>query len=134
MGRFVAGLFVAICCFGTAALATQGKTAKEVTVLVKEIEGKVISRSNTSISVKAAGCSLSIEFRPQCVVFDLPLAGAKVVESGLDSCLIIINSRMIRTVPSRTPETFERLTLRFGKHDLLPMKTAFEQAIQACGS
>src|SRR5574340_509740 len=132
MRRLVAGMLVLL--FGLASVAggAPGKPVKEVASLVKEIEGKVIKRANTNINVKATGCGLCIEFQPQSVTFVLPLEGATVAESDLDDSLVITNARMTRTIPSRSTEYFERLTLRFGKHNLGPMKTVFERAIQAC--
>lgn len=113
--------------------ADKQRGVKEVRRLAEEVQGKIISRTDASVKVQAKECWLHIEFTDNNVVFDLPLLGTKMAETDLEDGLIIQNRYMTRTVSGREPEAFNRLLLKFGRHNSDAVKQSFEHAIDACG-
>lgn len=133
MRILTAGVLLTVLCLASIAPAAPvRKVLREVDTLGREIEAKVVNRANTSIRVAATGCSLCIEYNPQRVAFDLPLQGAAVAESEQEDGLVITQRSMMRRLQDRPAEPFERLSLRFGKHDLGAVRSLFEEAIRAC--
>ena len=107
------------------------KTGKQVTTLATEIEGKILMKDKTQVKVQAEGCRIAIAFVNKNVTFHLPLAGTKVTAD--DETLLVVNSEMTRTFVNREREPFSRLVLRFGTDAVNQVKSAFDQAILACG-
>ena len=134
--RFTASLFAMLIIVGltSGAYGADKRAVKEVSRLAEEVQGKIISRTDASVKVQAHECWLHIEFTDNNVAFDLPLQGTKTAETDLEDGIIVQNRYMTRTVSGREPEAFERLLLKFGRHNSGEIKQSFESAINACGN
>jgi hypothetical protein len=115
------------------AQGAEKKAAREVGRLASEVQNKIVSKTDSDISVQARGCWLHIEFASNNVTFDLPLLGTRMDETDLEDGIVLQNTHMIRTVSTREPESFEKLILKFGRYNSRPVMDAFESAIKACG-
>ncbi|MDA8100752.1 MAG: hypothetical protein M0042_14140 [Nitrospiraceae bacterium] len=113
--------------------ASEKKTASEVARLAAEVQGKVVAKTAADVKVQARGCWLHIEFAANNAVFDLPLAGTKATETEMEDGIILENNHMTRQIGSRSPEIFERLILKFGRHNVKPVMETFGHAIKSCG-
>jgi hypothetical protein len=133
--RIITALLAMLTIVGLAAdvQAADKRGVREVRHLADEVQGKILSRTDSSVQVQANECWLHIEFKDNNVAFDLPLLGTKMTETDLDDGLIIQNRHMTRTFSGRDPEAFDRLLLKFGRHNSSSIKQSFENAIDACG-
>lgn len=134
--RYAASLFAVLIVAGLAggAFGADKHAVKEVSRLAQEVEGKIISKTDTAVKVQAHECWLHIEFADNNVTFDLPLQGTNLAGTDLDDGIIVQNRFMMRKVSDRQPEAFERLLLKFGTHNTKAVMQTFENAIKACGT
>jgi hypothetical protein len=134
--RFIASLIATMVfvVLATGAQAIEKNVVREVTRLASEVEGKIASKTDKEVTVEARGCWLHIDFASNNVMFDLPLLGTQVTKTDLEDGLVLQNNHMVRTVSSRTPETFEKLILKFGRYNTGEIMDSFEKAIKACGT
>lgn len=134
--RYLVSLVAMLIAVGFAmnAQGADKQTAKEVSRLATEVQGKIVSKTHADVKVEARGCWLHIEFASNNVAFDLPLQGTQIAVTDLNEALVLENRHMKRTFAGRSPENFEKLILKFGKINSDRVKQSFEKAINACGT
>lgn len=132
--RYVPGVSVLIIvCFAVGAYGADRSAVRAANRLAEEVQAKIISKTDADVKVRARDCSLHIEFQDNNVAFDLPLQGTRMAATDLEDGIILQNRNMTRKFADRTAEAFERLVLKFGRHNRGPVMEAFESAIKACG-
>ena len=129
---FITVLF--LLCLTAGASGSDRKTSTVADQLAREIEAKIANRVTALVKASANDCQLHIEFSAHHVSFDLPLQGTEVAADSMEDSIIVINRRMTRTFSDRGAEAFEKLLLRFNRHEINDIKSTFDQAIKACGA
>jgi hypothetical protein len=134
MGSSVIVIMMMILMFTAGAHAGSAKQEKDVVLLAKEIESKIVKKKNEAVRVQTDGCQVSIEFTNHNVIFLVPLRGVRIMVSGNSEGVELVNSGMVRKFADRDAEPYERLFLRFEPDVVDQIITRFKQVILACGS
>ncbi len=132
--RYLPGIAAVVAAvMASAAFGADRSASKAADRLAAEVQGKIVSRTDNDVKVRARDCSLRIEFQDNNVSFDLPLQGTTLTATDLEDGIILLNRSMTRTIADRQPEVFERLVLKFGRYHSGSVMEAFASAIKACG-
>lgn len=120
-----------VLCSTSVVYGSKKNSLRPADVLANEVMTKAIYQK-TAVVARAKECHLHISFQTVNAAFDLPLRGTKVVLTDNEDGIIVMNRNMTRTIRGRSPEVFERLTLRFSRDNIKPMLKRFDEAIMFC--